>query len=74
MAMQARELKEWLSHVDDAELVAINDDGMAIVVVGADDDAYLEIGCVPSPLELCPDEGLYRAEARYIREAREQVA
>lgn len=48
MSMLASEIKEWLDTLDPTDEVFINDDGMALEVVGVDkkyeEAPYLEIG------------------------------
>lgn len=47
MAMDKAEVMDWLQSVPDGARIAINDDGMALVVVG-DEENYCEVGMVPT--------------------------
>ena len=46
MACTKEEMREWLERVPDGSLVGVDDGGLALVVVGAEDN-YFEIGGVP---------------------------
>jgi hypothetical protein len=46
MAMTKTEVIDWLQSLDDDDLVAIDDGGLALVLVG-NEDCYCEVGGVP---------------------------
>jgi hypothetical protein len=46
MAISKQELKNWVDSIRDEDDIAIDDGGLALVVVG-EDDIYLEIGGAP---------------------------
>lgn len=51
--MSVRQIKDWINTVDDHKGVAIDDGGLALVVVDDDgeadpDEGYLEVGGLPS--------------------------
>lgn len=45
MAMQAKEIKEWLNGIDDERMIAIDDGGLSLVVKG--EFSYCEVGGIP---------------------------
>jgi len=45
--MRAREVQEWLESLNPDDPVAIDDGGLKLVVIGREDEAYLEIGGIP---------------------------
>lgn len=45
MAVGVAELRKWLNGQDEADEVAIDDGGLALVIVGG--DAYIEVGGMP---------------------------
>lgn len=45
--MTAGQIKRWLRDYKEGDPIAINDDGMALVLVGDEDNNYLEVGGVP---------------------------
>lgn len=47
MAMTVEEVMLWLNNWADDALVAIDDGGLALVLVGQEDAAYLEVGGIP---------------------------
>ena len=47
MAATKAELVEWLASLKDTDQVAINDGGLALVLVGRQSEVYFEIGGVP---------------------------
>jgi hypothetical protein len=47
MAMEAGEIKKWLKGFKSKDLIAINDDGMALVLVADEANNYIEVGGVP---------------------------
>jgi hypothetical protein len=49
MAIGVGELREWLKGRDEADEVAIDDGGLALVIVG--NDAYIEVGGMPDEEE-----------------------
>ena len=46
MAMQVKEIKEWLSALSDDDSVGVDDGGLCLCVVD-DPEPYLEIGGMP---------------------------
>ena len=46
MAMQVKEIRQWLSYLGDEELVGVDDGGLSLTVNGSDGNEYLEIGGV----------------------------
>lgn len=46
MAMAVNEIREWLNTLNDDDMVGINDDGLALEVVG-EPGSYCEIGGIP---------------------------
>jgi hypothetical protein len=46
MAMPVHAIKEWLDTLDDNDLIAIEDGGLALIVVDYE-ACYLEVGGVP---------------------------
>lgn len=51
MAVAVAELKEWLSSLEDADRVAIDDGGLTLVLIAHQDEIYFEIGGVPESEE-----------------------
>ncbi len=51
MAATKAELTGWLASVEDEDLVAIDEGGLALVLVGQEDEVYFEIGGVPEDEE-----------------------
>lgn len=51
MAVTVEELKEWLSSLAGEDQVAIDDGGLALVLVDHEDEVYFEIGGVPEDEE-----------------------
>lgn len=50
MAMSVSEIKDWLNTLEDDTLVGVNDDGLALEVVG-DPYTYCEVGGIPEEIE-----------------------
>jgi hypothetical protein len=48
MAISKLELLNWVSSIPDKNDIAIDDGGLALVVVG-NEDIYLEVGGIPEP-------------------------
>lgn len=46
MAISKQELLNWVSSIPDEKAIAIDDGGLALVVVG-NEDIYLEVGGIP---------------------------
>jgi hypothetical protein len=42
--MRAMEVEEWLESLNPDDPVAIDDGGLKLVVIGREDEAYLEVG------------------------------
>jgi hypothetical protein len=47
--MKASELKAWVATLNDDDIVAIDDGGLAIIAItpGNGIDAFIELGCMP---------------------------
>lgn len=50
MAMTVKEIREWLNSLAADELVAVDDGGLTLVVVG-DERVYCEVGGIPEEEE-----------------------
>jgi len=50
MAMRVDEIKDWLNTLNDDDLVGVDDDGLALQLLG-DEDTYCEIGGLPGDEE-----------------------
>ena len=51
MASTKAELTNWLATFKDEDLIAIDEGGLALVLVGQENEAYLEIGGIPEDEE-----------------------
>ena len=51
MAVAVAELRDWLSPLKDADQVALDDGGLALVLIDHEDEIYFEIGGVPDDEE-----------------------
>jgi hypothetical protein len=47
MAATKAELTDWLASFEDEDLVALDKGGLALVLIGQEDEVYFEIGGVP---------------------------
>lgn len=45
MAMEAKEIKEWLATVADDKMIAIDEGGLTLMVKG--ERSYIEVGGIP---------------------------
>ena len=50
MAISVSELREWLKGRDEGDEVAVDDGGLALVIVG-DEEACIEVGGIPEEVE-----------------------
>ena len=58
MAIPAQDIREWLESFEDADLIAIDEGGLALVGLapsGALTTAYIEVGGVQSQRTACDD-------------------
>jgi hypothetical protein len=51
MAATKAELTDWLASFDDEDQIAIDNGGLALVLVGQENEAYFEIGGIPNDEE-----------------------
>jgi hypothetical protein len=47
MAMTVKDVREWLDSRKNTDLIAINDEGMALFLASNPDGEYIEVGGVP---------------------------
>ena len=45
--MRTNEVRKWLESLGPDDLIAIDEGGLTLVVIGSEEEAYLEIGGVP---------------------------
>jgi len=45
--MRAKQVQEWVALLNPDDAVAIDEGGLTLVVVGREDEAYLEVGGIP---------------------------
>jgi hypothetical protein len=51
MAATKAELADWLGSFEDEDLIAVDEGGLALVLVGQENEAYFEIGGIPEDEE-----------------------
>ena len=50
MAISKQQLQDWVDSLNEGDDIAVDDDGLALVVVG-EEYTYLEVGGIPDTIE-----------------------